>query len=152
MTTIDLMAPIWERLMGVPFNASDLADNLIRDGGHDISALTKDDLLCLMEDRFQGKWFNVVFSFSELLTYYAACELTNVQVVAWCFSALIIGKAARKLETDWEHQLYFLAIGFTRVKPILTYDEFVVVLTQAFSPYDDVNKEGRPNLGSVLDA
>ena len=143
MTIIDLIARIWVRLTNVPFSASDLADQLIRDGGHDIRSLTKDDLICLMEDRFQGKWSDVVFSFSELLAYYGGFELTHVQAVAWCFSALTIGKAARNLETDWVLHLYVLTIGFTRVKPILPYDEFVAILTQALSPFDDVNQEGR---------
>ena len=146
MTTLELIAPIWVRLTQTPFNASDLADKLLHDGGLDISDFTKEDLICLMEDRFQGEWSKVVFSFSELLAYYANSELTNVQAVAWCFSVLIIGKASRNLVTDWGNHAYLLSICFNRTKRILTYDEFAIVLTQALSPYDNVDNEGRPDI------
>ena len=148
MTTLELLTPIWVRLNKTPFNASVLADRLLQDGGLDIEPLTKSDLISLIEEHFEGKWKDVTFSFSEILAFYGGFDLNHVQVIAWCFSALTMGEACRKGETDWSSHLYLLTNGFNRVTGILTYDEFATVLRQALSPFE-LNKAGKPELGEI---
>ena len=148
MTAIQLLTPIWARLLNTPFDASVLANRLLQDGGLDMEPLTESDLSSLIEGHFEGGWKHVTFSFSEMLAFYGGFELSNLQVIAWCFSALIIGEADRKGEADWGSHLYLLTNGFGRVKNILTYDEFVTVLRQALSPFD-LNKAGTPDYGEV---
>ena len=149
MTAIQLLTPIWARLLNAPFDASVLANRLLQDGGLDIEHLTESDLISLIEGHFEGKWKDVIFSFEEMLAFYGGgFELNNLQVIAWCFSALTIGEACRKNETDWSLHLYVLTNGFSRVKGVLTYDEFATVLRQALSPFD-LNKAGRPDYGEI---
>jgi hypothetical protein len=148
MISVELLSPIWVRLIGTPFNASNLAQQLLHDGGLDIQPLTKSDLISLMEGHFEGKWKDVTFSFSEMLAFYGDFDLSNVQAIGWCFSALMIGEASRKHETDWESHLFVLTIGFTHIKSVLTCDEFAAVLQHALSPFE-LTKAGRPDYGEV---
>jgi hypothetical protein len=101
-----------------------------------------------MESRFEGKWKDVRFSFSEMLAFYGVSELNNVQVVGWCFSALIIGEACRKHATEWDSHLHVLTIGFSHIKNVLTCDEFATILGHALSPFE-LNKAGKVDYGEV---
>ncbi len=134
MTTIDVLRPIWVRLIKEEFSPLILARIMIKDGGLDMEPLTEANLVDLMEDKFKGDWGSVVFSFSELLNYYAHLELNSRQAVAWCFAVLIIGEADRKTITDWKLRLASVARGFDQVTGILQYNEFSMVLKMAFAP------------------
>jgi hypothetical protein len=134
MNIVSVLDPIWVRLIKKNFDSLMLARAMIKDGGLDMEPLTEADLVNLVEGKFNGDWGRVVFSFSELLNYYANLELDDYQVIAWCFAVLVVGEAARKGKTDWELRLASVARGFDQATRILQYQEFTLILKVAFTP------------------
>lgn len=132
----NMIAAIWERLVGEPFSPQSFAAQLRHDGGHDISNLSESDLMALIEGRFSGDWREVAFSFSELLTFYNAANdanpMTDRQTVGWCFAAMMIAESCRRDVTDWDLQINYLLDGLAHMRRRLEVEEMVELLGRVF--------------------
>jgi len=136
---IALLAGLWHRFTGQSFLARQLAGQIKKDGGHDMSDLSEEDLVSLIEGRFAGDWNKAAFAFSELLAFYVAVDsgIQVQQVVSWVCASLIIRDAVQKGATDWELQFNNFIKVFVLVKEQLETDECVNILAHVFgSRYD----------------
>lgn len=125
---------IWIRLATETFSKEILAQQVFKDGGIDMSRLSEKDILSLIEGRFDGDWHKPAFSFSELLTYYAACgkDLKPQQIVGWVFAAFVISDAIKHDATEWERQFNFFMAGFLELRSKLEIDETVEIFHRVF--------------------
>ena len=128
---IDVLRDLWGRLTGSEFSLRRLARRIHQDGGGDMSNLSEDDLIRLMEGKFHGDWWEPAFSFSELLAYYAAgkgSSMTKEQVVGWIAGAFVLADAISQNATDLELQFGIFFAGFLLVRQNLRPDECLYVL------------------------
>jgi len=131
---IDLLKAILFQLGEGDFSNDKLVEQVLHDGGHDMSRLSREDLTSLLEGRFSGDWHKPACAFSELLAYYRACgeELASNQVVGWVFASLVIADAIERDATEWERQFENFITGFTAVKERLQIDQSVQILRRVF--------------------
>src|SRR5208282_591529 len=84
---------LWNRLTGRKFVPQEFVKQVHWHGGHDMSSLTEEDLLQLLEGRFSGDWSQPAFSFSELLAFYSVPNAnrdksrTKEEIVGWVFAS-----------------------------------------------------------------
>jgi len=135
MKNIEAINAIGMRLTKKSFSPLALAEYILYQGGMDTEPLTKNDLISLMEETFNGNWDNVAFSFSELASYYQVPEksLNDYDVVAWCFVSLVIGETCRRDLTDWRSQFHCLMNGFQKLSNKLEFDEALYILRHTFA-------------------
>jgi hypothetical protein len=135
MGQIKVISGIWSRSSSRPFTISNLAERLKFDAGHDAGELTESDFSALIEGKFAGDWNQVAFTFSELLTYYAASEISSIDggLSAWSFTALTMGEACRRNATDWDREFNFLMMGFEQTRGALEVDEALFILRHIFA-------------------
>ncbi len=131
---IAFLEKLWERLSGERLVPQQLTKQIKHDGGHDVSNLSDEDLMELVEGRFAGDWKGAAFSFSELLAYYAALgkKRTKKQVVAWVFASFVIADAIKHGAADWELQFNNFIGGFLAVRNELETEESVRVFQRVF--------------------
>jgi hypothetical protein len=138
MTTRDLalLEKLWARLVGDGFLMRLLAEQIRKDGGHDVSDLSDEELIQLIEGRFSGDWREPAFAFGETLAFYVAMgsEMKPQQVLGWVCSALIIRDAVRKNAADWDMVSNNLIKGFLVVRNQLHTEECVEILSSIFGP------------------
>ena len=132
---IDFLERIWFQLAEDEFSNDKLVELVLKDGGLDMSNLSRADVASLIEGTFSGDWHKPAFSFSELLTYYQACgdELTSHQIVGWVFASFVISDAIKKGASEWELQLNFFINGFILIKERLQIDDSIHILRRVFS-------------------
>src|SRR5580658_1729005 len=130
----DFLQNVWFVLADDDFSTEKLANRVFADGGHDMSHLSQNDVLALIEGRFNGDWNDIAFSFSELLYYYVACgnEMTPHQVVGWVFASFVIADAIKRDVAEWERQFDSFMRGFIIVKERLETDQSVLILQRCF--------------------
>lgn len=131
---VEFLERIWSELTGDNFSKGELVERVFVDGGHDMSGLTREDVLALLEGRFAGDWHRPAFSFSELLAYYLACgkELTAHQIVGWIFASFVLRDAIERGAAEWEMQFNFFIDGFVVVRRRLEIDDSVEILRRVF--------------------
>jgi hypothetical protein len=131
---IDLLKAIWFQLAEDDFSNEKLSEQVLHDGGNDMSNLSRLDVTALIEGRFSGDWHKPAFSFSEFLAYYRACgeELTSHQVVGWVFASFVIADAIEHDAAEWERQFENFITGFVTVKERLQIDQSVQILRRVF--------------------
>lgn len=130
-TDIKLFSDLWGRLVGGDFTLQCLAQRIHRDGGIDMSNLSEEDVLQLLNGRFAGDWHEPAFSFSELLACYAAGEgndMTKEQMVGWVAGAFVVADAINQNATDLELQFNIFFEGFLVVRNKLGADECIHIL------------------------
>lgn len=131
---VALLEVIWSQATGDGYSNEKLAERLLKDGGNDMSRLTKGDIIDLIENRFCDDWHKPAFAFSELLAYYAACgkELTPQQIVGWVLASFVIADVIEHGATEWERQFNILFDGFSVVKDKLEIDQSIQILQRVF--------------------
>jgi hypothetical protein len=133
-----LIEKVWNRLTGRKFVPEDFVQQVRWHGGHDMTNLSHDDLLRLLEGRFAGDWNAPAFSFSELLAVYSVPNSnrdksrTKEEVVGWVFAALVIADAIKKRATDWEMQFNLFINGFLQVRSELDVEEATEIFQHVF--------------------
>ena len=136
MTNADtaLLQAIWLQLAEDEFSKEKLADRVLRDGGTDMSDLSQEDLIALLEGRFHGDWQRPAFSFSELLAYYRACgkEMTPHQIVGWVFASFVIADAIKQNAAEWERQFDNFINGFITINEHLEVAHSVQIIQRVF--------------------
>ena len=147
---IDFYRSLWERLVGNPFTPEHLAARVHHDGGYDMENLSESELIELIKGRFQGRWSEPGFSFSELLAFYSVPGALEgpEQVVGWVFASFVVADAIRKEVLDWELQFNNFFNGLLVVRPRLESEELVHILQRMFGDEVDgssdiANQQGR---------
>jgi hypothetical protein len=135
MEDIVFLGQLWGRLVGEAFSPASLAGQVKADGGHDLSNLSQEELIQLIEGRFSGQWKEPGFSFSELLAFYCVPdgEKSPRQVVAWVFASFVIADAIKHGAADWEMEFDKLIDGFLTIRKSLEMQESVHVFKRVFS-------------------
>lgn len=133
-TDVALLSEIWSSLVEDDFSKEKLIDRILKDGGHDMSDLSKEDLMALLEGRFNGDWSEPAFAFSELLSYYAACaqELNSQQIVAWALASFMIADAIKHGAIEWERQFEVFMKEFIIIRDRLEIDHSIQILRRVF--------------------
>lgn len=127
-----------ERLTGNTFVPLEFVKHVHRHGGIDMSNLSHEDLLQLLEGRFVSDWKEVSFSFSELLASYSVPNAkrdqsrTKEEIVGWVFAAFVIADAIKQGTTDWEMQFNLFMNGFLEVRQELEIHEVIEVFQRVF--------------------
>lgn len=113
----ELIGVIAFRVTGEKLDVENLARQLKLDGGLDMEHLCKNQIVDILLDKFSGDWSLVAFGFSELLTYYNSTEenISDMQIVAWCASILIVGRLCREGRSDWGIHMPFILDGLKGV-------------------------------------
>jgi hypothetical protein len=140
MTAQDLtfIKKLWKRLASTQFVSTEFVKAVRLHGGHDMSNLSHEDLLRLLEGQFAGNWSEPAFSFSELLAYYSVPNesrdksRTKEEIVGWVFAAFVIADAIKQGATDWEMQFNLFMNGFLEVRRELEIDEAVEIFQRVF--------------------
>jgi len=133
-----LIERLWNRLTGRKFVPQEFVKQVHWHGGHDMSNLTEEDLLQLLEGRFSGDWSQPAFSFSELLAFYSVPNAsrdksrTKEEIVGWAFAAFVIADAIKQGGTDWEMQFNLFMNGFFEVRSELEIDEAIEIFQRVF--------------------
>lgn len=131
---VALLEAVWLQVAGDDFSKEKLAESVFKDGGNDMSRLTKEDVVAIIEDRFNDDWHKPAFAFSELLSYYVACgnELTPLQIVGWVLASLAIADAIAHGATEWDRQFNFFFDGFAIIKDKIEVEQSVQILRRVF--------------------
>lgn len=134
---------LWRRLTGDAFTPQKLAEQLKHDGGHDMSNLSEEDLLQLLDGRFSGDWKEPTFSFSELLAFYCVPDAnrSKKQTAGWVCASFVVSDAIKQGATDWELQFDKLIDGFLAVRNDLEAKDAVHVFQRVFH-LDDESAQG----------
>lgn len=137
---------LWRRLTGDAFTPQELAKQVKHDGGHDMSKLSEEDLLQLLDGRFSGDWKEPAFSFSELLAFYCVPDenRSKKQTVGWVCASFVIADAIEQGAADWELQFDKLVDSFLAVRNDLEAKEAVHVFQRVFH-CDDEMTQASPN-------
>ena len=132
---IEFLGQLWGRLVGEAFAPASLACQVKADGGHDMSNLSQEELIQLMEGSFSGQWKEPGFSFSELLSFYCVPDgvKSPKQIVAWVFASFVIADAIQHGAADWELELDKLIDGFLAIRKSLETQESVHFFKRVFS-------------------
>ena len=133
-TDMALISEIWASLVEDDFSKEKLISCILIDGGHDMSDLSKEDLLALFEGQFNGDWYEPAFAFNELLSFYAACgkKINSQQIVCWVWASFIISDAIKHGGTQWENQFNSFINGFVTISERLEIDQSVQILQRVF--------------------
>ncbi len=136
-TDIFLLQQLWLRLTGEPFSNQVLVQQFERDGGIDIQHLSHEALLSILNGDFSGNWYDVAFSFSEMLASYAAQESLNIpmndrQVVAWTAAVFVIADVITKGETEIELQFDKVILGFLAIRGKMQLPELIYLCQRFF--------------------
>jgi hypothetical protein len=133
-----LIERLWNRLTGRKFVPQEFVKQVHWHGGHDMSNLSEEDLLQLLEGRFSGNWHEPAFSFSELLAFYSVPNAnrdrsrTKEEIVGWVFASFVIADAIKQSGTDWEMQFNLFMNGFLEVRSDLEIDEAIEIFQRVF--------------------
>jgi hypothetical protein len=129
---------LWNRLVGRMFVPEEFAKLVHWHGGHDMSGLSVENVLELLEGRFSGDWHEPAFSFSELLAYYSVPNAkrdrsrTKEEIVGWVFASFVIADAIKQGAKEWEMQFNVFLDGFIEVRSELEIDEAVQIFQRVF--------------------
>jgi hypothetical protein len=135
---ITLIEKLWDRLTGRKFAPKEFVKQIHWHGGHDMSNLSEEDLLQLLEGKFVGDWTAPAFSFSELLAFYSVPNSnrdksrTKEEIVGWVFASFIIADAIKHGATDWEMQFNLFIKGFLEVRGELEIEESIDIFHRVF--------------------
>lgn len=130
---------LWNRLTGRKFGPREFAKQVHWHGGHDMSGLSEENVLELLEGRFSGDWKEPVFSFSELLAYYSVPNAkrdqsrTKEEIVGWVFASFVIADAIKQDATDWEMQFDKFINCFVEVRSELDIYESIEIFQRVFN-------------------
>lgn len=107
------------------------------DGGYDINAISIKEIVRLIDAYESDQWDEVAFSFPEMLPYYVAIgelggEMTDEQIVGFCFSALVVSICCKKGIKDWEFVLRHILEGIIAVKDRLEIDYTIRLIQLLF--------------------
>jgi hypothetical protein len=133
-----LIENLWNRLTGRKFVPQEFAKEVHWHGGHDMSGLSVEDVLQLLEGRFTGDWHKPAFSFSELLAFYSVPNAkldrsrTKEEVVGWVFASFVIADAIKQGATEWEMQFNLFMNGFLEVRNELDIYEAIEIFERIF--------------------
>jgi hypothetical protein len=129
---------LWNRLTGRKFVPEEFAKQVHWHGGHDMSGLSVENVLQLLEGRFSGDWHKPAFSFSELLAYYSVPNAkrdqsrTKEEIVGWVFASFVIADAIKQEAKEWEMQFNIFIDGFIEVRSELEIDEAIEIFQRVF--------------------
>lgn len=130
----DLLARLWNRMVGDDFSPAKLVARVRHDGGYDIENLSDELILSLIGGTHEGAWGEVAFSFSELLAYYSVpggIESAE-QTVGWAFAALMIAQCVRHAATDWEMEFDKFINGFIVARQRLETEESIEIFERVW--------------------
>lgn len=129
---------LWNRLTGRKFVPQEFAKEMHWQGGIDMSNLSPEDLLQLLEGRFSGDWDKPAFSFSELLALYSVPNAkrdrsrTKEEIVGWVFASFVIADAIKQEAAEWQMQFNLFMDGFIEVRSELEIDESIEIFQRVF--------------------
>ncbi len=151
---MDLLKALWHRLVGGNFSSERLIGRIRHDGGNDVSNLSDDEVLQLIEGRFSGNWREPVFSFAELLGYYAvnSNDLSNEQIVGWVFTVLILVEAMERGDADIDLLFNSFIDGFSRFRHKLPQEVWLYIFARFFACSEIFHKEARRKSSTELRA
>ena len=144
-----LIEKLWDRLTGRKFVPEEFAKQVHWHGGHDMSGLSVENVLQLLEGRFSGDWHKPAFSFSELLAFYSVPNAkrdrsrTKEEIVGWVFASFVIADAIKQDATDWEMQFNLFLNGFFEVRSELDIYEAIDIFQRVFNR-DGVLEQASP--------
>ena len=135
----NFLSALWQRLTNSKFSQNLLFQQFFKDGGHDVSNLSQEDLKLLADGRFVGDWKEPAWAASELLAYYSVpvSERTNEQVVTWVFAAFVLADSIAHGDTEWDTKINFFFDGFYCVRSKLEPEEIIYIFQRLYAPPAD---------------
>lgn len=134
-----LVATVWERLTGEAFTVGKFVAQVRHFGGHDISALSDDDIEALFYGQFSGDWHEVAFAFSETLAA-SSIDLGDWYTTSWdsvwVFCVLVVAECLDRDETEMEFQFGKFVGGFDRLRASLREAEWMDLFERFFTRAD----------------
>lgn len=103
MTDISIsqfMASVYLKITGKTINKPDFAQMILTNGGHDMSALSLEDIIALYDEKFSGENEEVTWAFDETMYFYHYTDSPEDLCCA-IFTLVILCDAASKDERDF---------------------------------------------------
>jgi hypothetical protein len=135
---IAFLEKLWNRLTGRKFMPQEFVKQVHWHGGVDMSNLSNEDLMHLLEGRFSGDLSGPAFSFSELLAVYSVPNAnrdrsrTKEEIVGWAFASFVMADLIKQGATNWEMQFNLFIGGFLEVRKDLEIGESVHIFQRLF--------------------
>ncbi|MDX9976389.1 MAG: hypothetical protein RBU21_25665 [FCB group bacterium] len=107
-------------------------------GGLDAASLSRSDLLALLEGSYSGDWWEPVFTFSEMLAYFAGARQlqqhrwNDEATVTWAFAVLALADALEQSASNWELQFNLVIDSFLAVRESLDVEEGLWIMRRVF--------------------
>lgn len=121
---IHILEQLWSTLNLGQFDLRTISNRLRNDGGYDIENINEKNLNGLIEKLDCDDWNEAIFSFSELLSFYATLgsSMSDEQIIAWCFSVIVVCEACKRDFTDLDLYINYILDGLFGIRKRIRID------------------------------